>query len=310
MSYKQTSPIPILEGGTNTQSFVHAFGVAYYDGGSLNNIDPGISGYVLTSNGNSAPSFQSVSVIGVVSSLNGDSGSATPSAGAITVSGGTIGLTTVGSGSSITLTGTLLPSHGGTGAIGTATSGYILIGNGTVYVPAAVGSGTGVTVTAGAGTMSIATSAVLTAATSSGTATVSSNNITFTGAGTITTSASGSTVTITGAASGVSWVDQTTTPVAMAVNNAYSVNNAGLVTLTLPSTAAFGSIIQVSGYGAGGWLIAQNSGQTIHFGAVNTTTGAGGSLASTNRYDQVTLVCAVANTDWVVNSSFGNITYV
>jgi len=40
MSFKQRSPLPIIEGGTNTQSFVHAFGVAYYDGGSLNNIDP------------------------------------------------------------------------------------------------------------------------------------------------------------------------------------------------------------------------------------------------------------------------------
>ncbi len=109
---------------------------------------------------------------------------------------------------------------------------------------------------------------------------------------------------------GVSWIDQTTTSVTMAINKAYSANNAGLVTLTLPATAVFGSIVQVSGNGAGGWLIAQNSGQTIHFGAVNTTTGGGGSLASTSRYDQVTLVCSVANTDWVVNSSLGMITYV
>src|SRR5258708_2507043 len=198
MAFKQNSPISILEGGTNTQSFVHAFGVAYYDGGALNNISPGTSGYVLTSNGTSAPSFQSVSVIGVVSSLNGDSGSATPSGGAITISGGSTGLTTVGSASTINLTGTLLPAHGGTGASGTATSGDILIGNGTVYVPAAVGSGTGVPVTSGAGTMSISTSALLTAATSSGTATVSSNNITFVGGAGISTSGSGSTVTITG----------------------------------------------------------------------------------------------------------------
>lgn len=66
MSFKQRSPLPIIEGGTNTQSFVHAFGVAYYDGGALNNISPGTSGYVLTSNGTSAPSFQPSSAVNVV----------------------------------------------------------------------------------------------------------------------------------------------------------------------------------------------------------------------------------------------------
>jgi hypothetical protein len=30
-----------------------------------------------------------------------------------------------------------------------------------------------------------------------------------------------------------------------------------------------------------GWQVAQNANQIIHFGSVNTTTGVGGSLAST-----------------------------
>jgi len=110
--------------------------------------------------------------------------------------------------------------------------------------------------------------------------------------------------------SGFTWNNVTGTSAAMAVNNGYIANNAGLVTLTLPATAAVGSVIAVAGSGAGGWKIAQNSGQTIHFGNVNTTTGSGGSLASSLRYDSVSVVCNVANTDFVVTSSIGNITYV
>jgi hypothetical protein len=99
--------------------------------------------------------------------------------------------------------------------------------------------------------------------------------------------------------------------VTMAVNNAYLVNNgATLVTLTLPTTATLGDKFQVVGTSSGGWTIAQNSGQTINFGNVNTTTGTGGSLSSTNRYDQISLMCNVANTGFVVTSSVGNITYV
>ena len=106
------------------------------------------------------------------------------------------------------------------------------------------------------------------------------------------------------------WNEVTGTSSAMAVSNGYIANNAGLVTLTLPATAALGSVIEVSGKGAGGWLIAQNSGQTIHFGNSTTTTGVGGSLASTLQYDTVKILCITANTTWVVLSNVGNLTVV
>lgn len=117
-------------------------------------------------------------------------------------------------------------------------------------------------------------------------------------------------VTFIGSTSDFTWNDVTGTTQAMAVANGYSANNAGLVTFTLPATAAFGDIIEVSGFGAGGWKIEQRASQTIHFGNSDTTTGTGGSLASTNRYDTVKLFCAVANTDFVVQRSNGNITVV
>lgn len=133
-------------------------------------------------------------------------------------------------------------------------------------------------------------------------------------AGEVLTSAGGAGSPMTWTAvggGGVTWIDQTTTPVTLAVDSAYSMNaGASLITATLPTTAAFGTVIQVSGYGSGGWTIAQNANQMIHFGAVTTTTGVGGSLSSTDDKDQVTMVCAVANLEWVVNSSIGNITYV
>ena len=68
---------------------------------------------------------------GTVVTIDADSGSATPSGGAITVSGGTTGLTTTASGSTVDLTGTLNPAYGGTGA-NTLTG--VLIGNGTSAV--------------------------------------------------------------------------------------------------------------------------------------------------------------------------------
>lgn len=111
-------------------------------------------------------------------------------------------------------------------------------------------------------------------------------------------------------AAAVEWNEITGTSSAMAVNNGYIANNGALVTLTLPSTAALGTRIRVAGLGAGGWKVAQNASQTIHFGSLDTTTGVGGSVASSNRYDALEMLCVAANTDWVVLSSQGNQTIV
>jgi hypothetical protein len=107
-----------------------------------------------------------------------------------------------------------------------------------------------------------------------------------------------------------SWINQTTTTVTMAVNSSYQANNAALVTLTLPATAAFGSEFRVAGVGAGGWKIAQAAGQQINFGNVTTTSGTSGFLASTLANDGVWLVCTTANTQFqVFTGSIGNITF-
>ena len=46
-------------------------------------------------------------------------------------------------------------------------------------------------------------------------------------------------------------------------NNNYAASYDGQVTITLPSAPSIGDVIRVSGIGAGGWKIAQNSGQSI-----------------------------------------------
>jgi len=107
-------------------------------------------------------------------------------------------------------------------------------------------------------------------------------------------------ITINGTGGGYSWTEVTGTSQNMAVNNGYIANNASQVDCTLPATASIGDTVIIQGKGSGGWKISQNAGQTIHFGASDTTTGTGGSLESTNQYDSVELLCITADTDWAV----------
>ena len=107
-------------------------------------------------------------------------------------------------------------------------------------------------------------------------------------------------ITISGTGSGIGWTEITGTSQAGAADSGYVSNNAGLVTITLPTTAAFGTAFSVIGKGAGGWLIAQNSGQNIQIGNTSSTVGAGGSVASSNAFDSIDLLCTTANTTWTI----------
>ena len=104
------------------------------------------------------------------------------------------------------------------------------------------------------------------------------------------------------------WTDVTGTTQALAINSGYVMNNAAIVTGTLPATASFGDVIEVAGYGAGGWRIAQNAGQEIIFGTGTTTSGVTGYLASTDKADVVRLLCVATNIKFTVIHSIGNIT--
>lgn len=126
----------------------------------------------------------------------------------------------------------------------------------------------------------------------------------------ISNSAGGITIAATGAG-GFSWNEVTGSSQNMSSNNGYIANKGTLVTLALPTTSVVGDEIAVVGKGGGGWAISQASGQQVHIGSVASTLGAGGSLASTNQYDSIYLVCTVANTIWTsLGGVQGNITIV
>lgn len=112
---------------------------------------------------------------------------------------------------------------------------------------------------------------------------------------------------------GMTWTVQTGASQALVKSTGTFSNRAGsAVAFTLPVTAAVGDTFEVCNMGAraAGWTIAYNSGQSIIFGNVTTTTTTG-SLAATAQGDAVRIVCAVANTTFVVTpGSIGNITYV
>ena len=143
-----------------------------------------------------------------------------------------------------------------------------------------------------------------------GTGTIPALNTLTAGTGINVTNSVNSVTIANSTSGGVNWVfTSVTTGVSMSVSTGYvSTSNSGTVVLILPTTADQGTVIWVAGYGTAGWQITQPSaGQVIHFGTMDTTTGTGGYLASINRYDAVQLLCVVANAEWLVISSAGNI---
>lgn len=143
-------------------------------------------------------------------------------------------------------------------------------------------------------------------------------SVTFSGAFTFTGTVTGNT-SVTFPTSGtlattsqvISAVDQTSSSVTLAPNTLYVIDNgASLVTLTFPATSAIGDTYKIIGKSAGGWRVAQLSGQTIHYGSSSTTTGVAGSLSSSNQYDCIEITCNTTNTTFTAYSGQGNLTVV
>lgn len=88
------------------------------------------------------------------------------------------------------------------------------------------------------------------------------------------------------------------TPITAAVNHMYYITDASTVTITLPATAAAGSVVSIVGNGAGGWILAPGVGQTIKVLLASAST----SVASAEQYDCIEVVCVVANLTWVARS--------
>jgi len=105
-------------------------------------------------------------------------------------------------------------------------------------------------------------------------------------------------------------IEVTGTTQQAASDTTYLANNAALVTITLPAVAAVGDYVTINGNGAGMWKLAQNASQLVKFQTETTTTGVGGYILATTRYDCITVRCVVTNTTWVVESAAGNLELV
>lgn len=105
----------------------------------------------------------------------------------------------------------------------------------------------------------------------------------------------------------LNWATITGTTAQAAINTGYIVNASALATITLPATAAVGSLLEIVGVGAGGWRLAQAANQQVVFGNLTNTAGAAGQLNSTHQRDCIRLVCITQDTTWQVVGSVGNI---
>jgi len=181
---------------------------------------------------------------GGVSTLTGDSGTATPALGNIQIATGT-NLTSTAAGSTVTITldadvATVFSGNSGsTNPVGNVIS---LIGQGSVLT----GAGTP------AGTVNIRGDGLTSVITGSGTAIMpvfpnpTANQMTFTGAGGISTSAVGSTITFTGSGSGSGpWVNISGPGALAPATSYYFKGNSTAVTMPTDGASNFGEIIEI-----------------------------------------------------------------
>jgi hypothetical protein len=151
------------------------------------------------------------------------------------------------------------------------TNGQIIIGStGQIPVTSTLTAGTGISVTNGAGSISIA-------AVSPG--------------GTYLT-----------------W-QSITSNTTLAVNNGYIVSS-GALSLALPSTATLGSVIVIALTAGTSWTVTQAAGQSIRVSNLTTTTGASGTMSSSASGDSVMMVCTTANTTWTAYAVQGNLSLI
>ena len=328
--------LSVANGGTNATSFT-ANRLILSDGAGTTLISmpvAGTTGQVLLGVTGSAPVFGSITA-GILpgsvatSYTTNNNSPAIPSANILQIKGDGTVITTDGSSGgnllTISITGLVPVSKGGTGVSSFTTNGVIYASSPTTLGSTAVGTASQVLIgTGGAPVFGTVPATALpgTVATSytanSGSAVPSANVLQILGSSGITTSGAGNVITISSSGGGgIPWTVVTVAgPTLMAVNNGYIADSSGvaLVTLTLPTTlSTAGDIIRVAGTGtnaAGGWRIAQNASDIIRFGNVTTTAGGSGRLDSTDRNDVVELLFVgvfAGSRTWTVLSSIGNI---
>lgn len=154
--------------------------------------------------------------------------------------------------------------------LSTGSDGQVLIAaTGAAPAWATISAGTGISITAGTNTLSIASSAPAV------TWTVATTDLTM--------------------AAMRGYVNKNATP-------------ANKTLFTLPAVAAIGDTYSIIGFTTGGFRVVQQANQSIQFGATSSTVGAAGYVEFIDQHDCITIVCITANTGFAVVSSQGNFT--
>lgn len=110
---------------------------------------------------------------------------------------------------------------------------------------------------------------------------------------------------------GTTWTVETSGPVTLAPSNGYISNSGSQIVYTLPVTSAVGDTYEINSINTGGFQIAQLVTQSIVVGNETTTSGTGGSITSASTSgDWVTIVCTVANTSFIASVTQGQVTVV
>ena len=113
-----------------------------------------------------------------------------------------------------------------------------------------------------------------------------------------------------GGGGGLTWGVISETAVTVAANSGYLVTTTALTTFTLPATSSIGNTFRIADKGVGLWKIAQTVANKIYFGHTSSTLGTAGYFSSADTGDCIELVCATANSDWIILSAIGNLTFV
>lgn len=229
---------------------------------------PGTTGNILQSNAAAAPSFSTATYPSVATGT-----------GTILRANGTNWLASTATFADTYAVSTILYAGSSNAVSGLATANSAILVTGATGIPVMSGTMTNGQLIIGS-TGATPTAATLTA-----------------GAGISITNGAAS-ITITATGSGMGWNTIAGTTQAAAVDTGYVSGNAAQTTVTLPATASVGSVVAVEGLGAGGWILAANTGQTIKIGS--STTSSAGSLTSAAASDNVYVVAIVANTTWRV----------
>lgn len=187
----------------------------------------------------------------------------------------------------------------------TMTNGQLIIGStGATPVAASLSAGTGITITPGAGTITIAANGAVIGQTitgdSGGALSPTAGNWNILGGPGCTTSGSGSTLTI----NCPTFTDTTATT--LTTDNGYFATAAG--TYTLPASPAQGELIMIAADTTGAVAVTANTGQVIRIG--NQVSSTAGSLTSTARGDSLILRFRSSGSIWMVFGSIGNWTVV